>query len=208
MLFARRTLSLPAALTPVLLGSLAMTSGCTRDVTSPPSLEVRSARAVQRYSGEEIFRGVVFGAGRVGALFPEMWEGRSAEARATTAQQLAEVRRVEGEVIARIQREDPTFFSRFGAGMQSGDRVRIAEVMDDAAKRVSVVLPAVAQTHKGGGGVSVECLFVEVAVAIYIAAVLAVALFWVAEQPTLSPSLQREQSVDWVAQRLTTAPAL
>ena len=89
----------------------------------------QTATTSQRtYDGETIFRGLVLGDGPVAKLFPEIWQDpqvlayRQRADQQSTPEQRSAARQ---KLIDLLRVQDPTFFSRFGTEIQSGDPVRV-----------------------------------------------------------------------------------
>jgi len=92
-----------------------------------------------RYDGETIFRGVLLDDGPVAKLFPEFWEKASIAryqklAAERGSQEQAAI--AKQKIIDFLRAQDPTFFSRFGIEMQSGDPIRIQQAITEAASRL------------------------------------------------------------------------
>jgi hypothetical protein len=64
-------------------------------------------------------------------------------------------------VTARIAENDPTFFDRFGAEMQSGDHVRVEAAMADALARIKTASSTVGDAQ-GGYGINLAVVVVVV----------------------------------------------
>ncbi|MFJ8894934.1 hypothetical protein ACIRCZ_10135 [Leifsonia sp. NPDC102414] len=86
-----------------------------------------SSSTSQKFNGEELFRGVVFGQGAAGNVLG----GLSARVRITP-----EVEREIDRIVADIQAEDEGFFSEFATLAQSGDVLQVR----DAFARLGQVL--------------------------------------------------------------------
>jgi SdpC family antimicrobial peptide len=115
--------------------------------------------ASRAYSGEEVFKGLFFGEGEVGAKFPEIWEGQSLTDRAQTPKKKAQYEQWQANALAKVNAQDPAFLERFGEAMQSGDHVLILDtiktnqtLMASAIDQARVAMnPVTAQDDPGGG---------------------------------------------------------
>lgn len=131
----------------VLAFSIAL--GCRSDATGP-------ARGIDdltgpRYShsgdgvphsGEEVFRGLFFGDGDVGAQFPEFFEGHTADSWATNSTELDYIATMKSDIVAKINSTDAGFLARFGDGVQSGDHLRVEAYLDTAANHLDQAFSA------------------------------------------------------------------
>jgi SdpC family antimicrobial peptide len=117
------------------------------------------AAQLHRYDGETLFRGLFFREGPVAQLYPNL----SIAPQAPTAQG----EQVINAVIARMRTMDPTFFTRFAAGIQSGSRLKTLAAIQDAQTLFDKALVAQyhAQTVTANGQVG-YCFFGPIAVAI------------------------------------------
>jgi SdpC family antimicrobial peptide len=195
--------TLTRIVSPVLLGALALTTGCTADTRSPTEAVARQAAL----SGEDMFRGVFFGQGPAAALLPELWKGKSIEDRAQTAERAAQVRALQEELVARIAEKDPAFFGQFASTVRSGSHVAVERALQQAATLLRGEL--LASPTYGSIRTSEELAdpVVDIEIAIY--AVLVVIVFWIdfnvaaAETSAMNvEGLQRDQLVDMVVTRL------
>ncbi|MEP6993996.1 MAG: hypothetical protein ABI968_05690 [Acidobacteriota bacterium] len=163
-----------------------------------------------RYDGETLFRGILFGVGPVGDLFPEVWKdartmGYAPEDAAATA--------VRERLIAEIAHRDPAFLSAFAEDMQSGDQLRVQGAVGSAIKKLIDQMRADGMmdtsTNKGevdhGVWIAVS---VAVAAFVVIAAVFAAVAFWIPVHPgggsgnTTDRSLEGDMYVQWITERL------
>ena len=83
------------------------------------------------YDGPTLFRGLFFGSGPVGRLFPDIWD--AARYRGYDAEQPG-VMAFQASLTERLAARDATFFARFADDVQSGDRVRIASALEEAGR--------------------------------------------------------------------------
>jgi len=88
------------------------------------------------FSDREIFEGVVFGVGPVVNLVPEARDQLRPEIYARSADQLAEISAVRAELIAAIERAEPTFIGEFGRVARSGDPAAIRVMLERAEEAV------------------------------------------------------------------------
>jgi|GEM_PF-4879016 len=92
------------------------------------------------YTGEEIFRGVIFGQGDVANLFPELWAKphqmleRSLERSDNPEERRAQIEREVDLVISTIWTQDPAFFGRFEENVTSGDHLVVREALFEGAQ--------------------------------------------------------------------------
>jgi SdpC family antimicrobial peptide len=143
-------------------GIVAAVIAACADVNSPAPAPLE--RAAVR-SGEEMFRGIVFGEGTVGRMLPEMWgEGRDPIA-SLGREQLQRYERNKTTLIARIRTADADFLARFGADVQSGDHVRVERAMDESAALIRRVADAPGSGLSNPGTGMGNCVAVAVAVA-------------------------------------------
>jgi SdpC family antimicrobial peptide len=139
MLYRNRSLRVAGAY--VMLASFAVgfLTSCAEQAVGPEArTPAAPANRLAGMTGEEAFRGIFFGEGRVAAALPEIWEGKSLEQRTSEkltdqADRLAALRAGMDEMVARIAAADPTFFPRFGQAVQSGDRLKVGAAIDEAA---------------------------------------------------------------------------
>lgn len=191
---------------PVLLGVMALTTGCAMDSRSP--VEVVAANPA--LSGEQIFRGIFFGQGPAAALLPEVWQGKSVEDRAQTPERAAQVRTLQNEIVTRIAQKNPAFFNQFGATVRSGDHLAVERALQEAATLLRDELKASAIYSEIRTSEEIADPVVDIEIAIY--AVLVVIVFWIdfnvaAEQKVDAMNmagLQRDQLVDLMVTRMAS----
>ncbi|HEX2204495.1 MAG TPA: hypothetical protein VHG91_14385 [Longimicrobium sp.] len=186
---------------PILLGALAFSTGCAGDLSAP----TESVAEVARYDGETLLRGIFFGQGPVAGLLPELWEGRSVEERAQTPERAAQVRKLQDAVVARIAKEDPSFFGRFESAVRSGDHLAIEAALQDAAKRVKLGLTSQPLYETVREAEAIADPVVDIEIAIY--AVLVVVVFLIdfapiQRSPGSVSGLERDKLVDLLAVRV------
>ena len=172
------------------------------------SADLRATPSSNR-DGATLFRGVLFGAGPVGDLFPEVWKDARTLGYAPDSAQVAAVRE---RLIDEIARQDPAFLAGFAADVQSGDHLRIQGAVGAAAKKLIDQMRSDGlfdtSTDKGevdhGVWIAVS---VAVAAFVVIAAVWAGVLFWIPVHPvgqgnSDERSLEGDLYVNWIATRL------
>lgn len=123
-----------------------------------------------------------------------------------TPEQLLEARRdftatFGDQIVSRIRAVDASFFARFGADLQSGDRLLIQRTLEDGAK---LFLDAASVEGALSGRVSQERRCVAILVAVVWVAVLASEYFWT-PQPGVAGAqsdLRQAELVDAIATRL------
>ncbi len=116
-----------------------------------------SAPLVKDYTGEQIFRGLLFGQGEVANLFPEIWE----EGKISNSSELKNALEDDGKIleeaikspqalraydvlVSQIQESHPDFFTEFEQAMESGNHLQVRNalsesgyVLADAAKALT-----------------------------------------------------------------------
>jgi SdpC family antimicrobial peptide len=122
----------------------------------------------------------------------------------------------EEALIATIDAKDPTFFDRFGAAMQSGDRLRIQSMLDQSIEVMrTITKKAAVDNATGGDGLQLNMadekgLELDDVVVVVFVAVLVLVIWIVDADGTASAgpgkqSLQRDELVDLIATRLQGA---
>lgn len=98
--------------------------------------QVESTTAHPYLEGEAVFRGLVFGEGRIADELPEIWANvdRNAD---PDKQALADQGKV--KLIEALRAADATFFKRFGDAIQSGNHLRIDRALQESAALVKEV---------------------------------------------------------------------
>jgi SdpC family antimicrobial peptide len=116
------------------LGLVASGVSAASAASAPASTErgTASARATSdRFDGEELFRGVVFGQGKAGRVLGDL----------TAPVQIT--REVESEIdriVADIRTEDPGFFAQFATRAQSGDVIQVRDAFADLGRALDRTL--------------------------------------------------------------------
>lgn len=98
-------------------------TSCTKEASK------NSAKA-KNYTGEELFRGLIFGEGTVAQQIPEITV--KATDAATNSVDLKAISDLQDEIIANINTIQPDFLSTFKEEIQSGNRSLIAKALDDS----------------------------------------------------------------------------
>ncbi len=171
------------------------------------------------YDGETVFRGVLLNDGAVAKLFPEFWESpqvaTSLELAAKRGSQ-ADAAIAKQKIVDILRTQDPTFFSRFGVEMQSGDPVRVQQALTEAGSRIrkdvqsklapSVAPPLPPYTYIETYYYYYYYYYAAAAAAVVVLAVAALSVA-VGDQEASGPSsnLQKDVYVNLIAQRLGTA---
>lgn len=88
---------------------------------------------VNRYSDEDLFRGLLLGSGPVASLIPEIRDNLRPESLVADQRQLALIREVHARIVSAVRQKDPTFFHAFAAEVRSGDRIRIDRAYQKAS---------------------------------------------------------------------------
>lgn len=184
----------------------------------PATAGISSAQASttsQRpYDGETIFRGLILGDGPVAKLFPEIWQDpqvlayRQRAEQQNSAEQIAAARQ---KLIHTLRGQDPTFLSRFGTEMQSGDPVRVEGALTELSSRFANEL---SKSVSSDGFYQYKDVALDeyVEVAAVLAVVLFVAAFIILEPGpgkgvNANSHLQRDALVRLITERLGPASA-
>ena len=105
-----------------------------------PSLAAGRAPAQQDYDGESMFRGLFFGQGEIGTLFPEIWHGTRFETIAFSEKGEDLALRMREDLVHLIHRADTSFFDRFGEAIGTGSHLKISDALDEAGKMLVAAL--------------------------------------------------------------------
>ena len=121
-------------------------------------------RHVVPKDGETLFRGLVFGEGEVAKAFPEIWGGKKIDDPRWTAEAREAVVQAKAALISDMRTADPGFFDRYGAALQSGDRLRIERMLDESGKLLRQVADSrIAAAQSGApGDANGTCIFVAI----------------------------------------------
>jgi SdpC family antimicrobial peptide len=90
----------------------------------------------QRHAGEEIFRGLLFGEGEIAEKFPQIWKHPQVVEQMKKPGRLEQWNIFKERVIAGIKKKDHTFFDRFGEEIQSGDHLRIVDILNESGQAI------------------------------------------------------------------------
>jgi SdpC family antimicrobial peptide len=190
-------------------------ASCANDQTGPSRGSVAAPPALAGVTGEEAFRGIFFGEGRVGAHLPQIWHGKSMVQRIAVRfsgkpEQAVAVKSGIDYLIARIQRHDPTFFSRFGTAVQSGNRVEVSAALEEAGSLVKLLASGKDRVIKPDMKAIVALVYAvavyEIAVAV-IAAVFSPIHTQIMVQGRAQSPLKWDTIVDILARDLRARPA-
>jgi SdpC family antimicrobial peptide len=167
----------------------------------PSTYLVSAQSSSQSYTGEEIFRGVLFGDGPVAVLFPEIWDDQKNNRNSSDWADLRE------QVISEIKVNDAGFMARFGTEMKSGDHIRINTILSEARTKLDSAQTAsqdadslIDGRNNGDYKVKTEVLVLDQYVAV-------VKFLWlwiaaVSQQDIQESTLYQESVVDLVADKL------
>ncbi|WP_051263387.1 sporulation delaying protein family toxin [Tuberibacillus calidus] len=171
----------------------------------------------QKYSGEELFRGLVFGQGDVAKLFPEMW-GKSQLELTNSKESLKAV----DLVISQINKNSPNFFNHFKTVIESGNPYlidqegqEVKKVIKEAFKDINGKYPELKYPEIGTDCVIVTFVYAYAGVvhtagaAINVAAAVDVWLwagFWMYPKNTKNTSsdLAKEEFISEISERLAS----
>jgi SdpC family antimicrobial peptide len=144
---------------------------------APPAAASDAKRAAS-YDGETLFRGLFFGAGDTATLFPEIW--RDPGYAKTVAQLRAESgvadyeRSTHDSLVEQMRAADASVFSRFKAGVTSGDPLAVDASLKDAGEAlIEACVAKFGEPPSFGGGASPtpEAIFFALALVVTVAAV-------------------------------------
>ena len=98
-------------------------------------------RFSKSYSGEELFRGLLFADGEIADMIPELRQLKEVFGiDRFNDKQRAGVRNLEANLIAEIKKADASYFVDFQAEIQSGDPHRITAKLKDAGRLISYII--------------------------------------------------------------------
>jgi SdpC family antimicrobial peptide len=116
----------------VLVSLLVIFSACTR----PEKVE-----QAPLYSGEVLFKGIVFGSGEIADTIPELKKVKDfISAQSWNEKQKAAYGTIQDSIMAKIRRVDPDYFNAFQANVQSGDPVLITSSLKMASLAVRAAM--------------------------------------------------------------------
>lgn len=104
----------------------------------------------QSFTGEEVFRGIMFGQAPVAQLFPEIWSSDDVAEQLNTKEKVKAWDALTESVVSQIKTADPTFMDRFGQEMQSGDHLRIQNGMIEASEKMFNAMTAIGVMNENG----------------------------------------------------------
>lgn len=180
------------------------------DVSMSQTLQTKAA-PTPKNDGVTVFRGVLLGDGPVAKLFPEIWESTLLARYLQRADQApaSEVAVSKQKIVDLLRAQDPTFFDRFGTAIQSGDRIKIQQALNEAGTRLQKEI----QSSATAGDIPDCCgpytyvyLYVYAVIAVVVVAIAAVDM-GTAVPGTGSSNLKSDVYVDLIAQRLASQPA-
>lgn len=196
---------------------------------------------MQGFSDEDLFRGVLFGVGPVAKQLPEIWGNPTLltqlaaelatrdEVAAQKKQHKAEIesrlnavfqpgwesraQEVCDGIQTRIKEVDPTFMTRFGDSLRSGDQVKIQSALasvgdflrQDGVEPSSLKFAAVSQSV-ANTWYKYNDIFYDNAIAVSHAAVLVSIAVVIFPESGQGATLQHEMYIDLLARRLRSAP--
>ena len=93
------------------------------------------------FDGKTLFKGMFLGIGPAARAFPEVWQHPMVVSRVKEAKQTPEeVERHSEQLLARIEKLDPTFFERLGRDIQSGDHVAIQAMLAETKETLRAAM--------------------------------------------------------------------
>lgn len=94
-----------------------------------------SSKKNKIFKGEELFKGIFFGAGDFAKSIPQ-YEDLIRLNASLSAEERTEFERVQNYVVENISRDNEKFFNEFSETIQSGDQVKIRELLQTSATKV------------------------------------------------------------------------
>jgi SdpC family antimicrobial peptide len=148
-----KKLILPCLLTIGLLAAVTTPMGApAAHAASPADSRKNSPVSTARYSGEDIFRAVVFGQGTLARGL-----GGLVEPVPATPEVQLEIDRLS----SKMSTLDPTFFADFATRAQSGDVFQVSDAFEDLDAHVSEALSALGYTSAArDGSITPQCITV------------------------------------------------
>jgi SdpC family antimicrobial peptide len=135
----------------------------------------------QSFTGEEVFRGVLFGEDPVAKLFPDIWASDEVAEQLNTKEKIKAWEALKEQVISHIKTNDPAFMDRFGVEMQSGSHLRIQNALTESSDKITTALKALgAMTPDGEFNSSYQGSMACSAVVVCVVTVAVAAWKWVA----------------------------
>lgn len=166
----------------------------------------------KRFTGEQIYRGVLFGEAPVAQLLPELWPTGHGPT-VSTKEQVVAWNKFKKDVVAQVMIIDPSFMDYFAQETQSGDHLRVQSALERGSRNTFTAMQNLGYVDSSGkptGNLQGASLYFDVVVAIesivaavVVAVVIAFGVLSVqsAEQST---ALYRETVVSSIAVNLNT----
>ena len=102
------------------------------------------------FTGEQIFRGVLFGEDPVAHLFPEVWSSEQVSEQLNTKEKVVAWDAVKEQVVTHVKATDPTFMDEFGVEMQSGEHLRIEAALKEASQKITTAMQSLGAMNSDG----------------------------------------------------------
>ena len=116
------------------LGVFVTVTGCDEALISPAhvSPQLSHTQQPQNYSGEEIFRGLVFSHGKVARVIPEKRDHALLTNYIREPEHLKAVENLQARFIKQIRSDNPGYFKSFETALESGNPVAVDRALRDA----------------------------------------------------------------------------
>ncbi len=101
------------------------------------------------FTGEQTFRGLLFGEAPVSQLFPEIWTSERVKYALGTKERALEFNQIKEAVVKWVKISDPGLMERFGREMQSGDHLRIQATLQEAGEKISTAIQSLGYVTPG-----------------------------------------------------------
>ncbi|MFN0140900.1 MAG: hypothetical protein ACKVQW_12550 [Pyrinomonadaceae bacterium] len=108
------------------------------------------AQSSQPFTGEQVFRGVLFGEAPVSQLLPEVWGSDSVAEQLDTKEKVKAWDAMKEGVVSHINTNHPDFMARFGTEMQSGSHSRIQAAMVEAGEKTREAMISMGVMNQNG----------------------------------------------------------
>ena len=102
----------------------------------------------RNYTGEQLFRGLIFCHGEVADLIPEIRDNLEISTTLVTADQLKLIEAAQDRIIAAINDTSPQFFDQFGQMIRSGDQVTVNDALDLASQTILAAVRAMPEVQQ------------------------------------------------------------
>lgn len=133
------------------------------------------------FTGEQVFRGVMFGEAPVSQLLPEVWGSDEVAIQLDTKEKVKAWDAMKEGVTSWIKQDDPAFMDWFGVEMQSGEHLRVRNALVQGGTRMkNALLTLGVMTQDGDFNADYQGAMACSAVAVCFAAVAVAAWKWVA----------------------------